>query len=343
MYSVKCCPQKSCYLPINKPIRTTQPKTDPPIVELDIRPDKPIIEDKGMNVTLFCRVAEGNPSELTRVRWYLDGISLKELPECNDDVNDELCGVDPDTLLLENVDRQFLGNYSCEGYNAAGWGEVSVANDLVVYYEPGNATITHYPLVATKMKTVHMNCSVDDPGNPVATKYFWSRGGRALPRYDTPTIIIDPVGLDSRTNFSCHAYNEAGQSRSATIELDVYAPPNFIRNLHPRTGALFSSPNISLTCRVECVPACTITWLKDGAIIDKSDERYFTNETYLPAEVVLDFESIQSELHFNMSAWPGNKLDIYKDNSNYSCVSSSNVVGPEVKSVTDFHVECTFN
>lgn len=298
-----------------------------------------------MNVTLYCRVAEGNPSVLTRVRWFLDGTQLKELPECgNEESNedDELCGVDPDILLLENVDRQFLGNYSCEGFNAAGWGEQSAPNDLVVYYEPGNATLTHYPLVATNKKSVYMNCSVDDPGNPPATKYSWFRGGNAL-RLDTPTITI-PVGLDSRTNFSCFAYNEAGVGRSATIELDVFAPPAFIRNLQPRTGALYSASDISLICRVECVPACTITWYKDAVIIDKFDERYYVNDSYLGADTAVgDFESIQSVLHFNMSAWPNQKLDIYKDNSNYSCVSSTNSEGPEVKSVTDFHVECMLN
>lgn len=300
-----------------------------------------------MNVTLFCRVVEGNPSQLSRVRWFLDDSPLKELPECSDgsnetDDDDELCGVDPDILLLENVDRQFLGNYSCQGYNAAGWGEKSAPNDLVVYYEPGNASLSHYPLIATNKKSLYLNCSVDDLGNPPATKYKWFRGGGDF-RHDTPTIII-PVGLDTRTNFSCLATNEAGDGRLTTIEMDVYTPPAFIRNLMPRTGALFSASDISLSCRVECVPMCTITWYKDGVIIDHNDERYFINESMLPADTAVgDFESVHYTLHFNMSAWPGQNLDIYKDNSNYSCVSSANSEGPEVKSVTDFHVECTLD
>lgn len=47
-----------------------------------------------------------------------------------------------------------------------------------------------------------------------------------------------------------------------------------------------------------------------------------------------------------MSAWPEEKLDVFKDNANYSCVSTHNSVGPGVRSTTFFGVECkyfTFN
>lgn len=143
-----------------------------PVVNISMEPNSPVIENNESNVTLYCNVLQGNPSTLLKVRWFLDGQLLKELPECEYDENDEdsLCEVDPSKMLLQNVGRDFHGNYSCEGYNAAGWGDVSNEAELVVFYEPGNASLTYYPLIPIKRKSVTFTCSVDDGGNPPATR-----------------------------------------------------------------------------------------------------------------------------------------------------------------------------
>lgn len=305
-----------------------------------MEPEGKIKESDAVNVTLTCQIESGNPAILSRVTWFLDGGILKELPECNENGDDALCGVDPDVLLLENVGRHFLGNYSCEGQNSAGWGNRSADKELVVYFEPGKATLLHYPLVTSKKKAVTLFCSVEDGGNPNATKYKWFRSGSLL-QYDTAMITFENLGLESRTNFSCYAENEGGKGQMATIALDVLAPPAFIQNLQPRTAALFAAKNISLSCRVECAPLCSITWNKNGYGIEKYDERYVITDSFLPADKAIgDFESVLSTLHFNMSAWPLQQLDIHEDNANYSCVSSPNSEGPGVRSSTDFHVEC---
>lgn len=315
---------------------------DAPVVELVMEPNTYIIESDAVNVTLICRILSGNPPILSRVTWFLDGGILKELPECNKNGDDTLCGVDPDILLLENVGRHFLGNYSCEGENSAGGGTRSADKELLVYYEPGKAKLLHYPLVASKKKTITLFCSIEDGGYPNATQYVWTRGGYIL-QYDTAMITFENIGLDSRTNFSCYAYNKGGKGQSDTIELDILAKPAFIQNLQPRTAALYSAKNISLSCRVECVPLCTITWYKNGIGIEKSDIHYTIAESFLPADKAIgDFESVLSTLHFNMSSWPDQQLDIHQDDANYSCVSSANSEGPGVRGLTDFHVECMF-
>lgn len=113
----------------------------------------------------------------------------------------------------------------------------------------------------------------------------------------TPTWTVDPVGLDSRTNFSCYAYNEGGEGNTAVVLLDVHAPPTFIQKLHQYTGALFSAKTTSLACRIECVPECSVSWFKDGVGIEESDARYNVKETLLAADPSTgDFESIQSVL-----------------------------------------------
>lgn len=151
-------------------------------------------------------------------------------------------------------------------------------------------------------------------------RYRWLRGGKPVMDVVTSSWTVDPVGLDSRTNFSCYAYNEGGEGNSAAILLDVHgkylmhcmhactfdnskiisistAPPAFIQKLHPYTGALFSAKSASLSCRIECVPMCLISWFKDGIGIEASDFRYSVKETFLPADPSTgDFESVLSVL-----------------------------------------------
>ncbi|XP_037824694.1 uncharacterized protein LOC119612879 isoform X5 [Lucilia sericata] len=303
-------------------------------------PEGPVKESDESNVTLFCNILDANPSVLTKVRWYANSTLLKELPDC-EETREDLCHIDPSKLLLESIGRGFFYNYSCEGYNAAGWGPRSEDKELLVHYEPGPATLTHFPLIAVKKKSVTFSCSVDDPGYPESNRFRWLRGGRGpLQDIVTKDWTVEPVGLDSRTNYSCYAFNEGGKGVMATVNLEVHAPPFFIKNLPPYTGMLHTSRNANLTCRIECVPRCEISWLKDGVPIEKNDTRYFVKDKYMDASPATgDFESMLSVLHFNMSNWPNNKFDIEGDNANYTCVSTGNTVGPGIKSATYFSIE----
>ena len=71
-----------------------------------------------VNVTLFCDVVSGSPSQLLQVQWFMDGLLLNSLPQCGP--RSELCDVDPSKLLLENVNRHFSGHFSCTGLTSAG-------------------------------------------------------------------------------------------------------------------------------------------------------------------------------------------------------------------------------
>ncbi|XP_049314276.1 uncharacterized protein LOC105225255 isoform X9 [Bactrocera dorsalis] len=311
-----------------------------PIVEVLMIPEGPVKESDESNVTLYCNILEANPALLTKVRWYANSTLLKELPDC-EETKEDLCHIDPSKLLLESIGRGFFYNYSCEGYNAAGWGPRSEDKELMVHYEPGPATLTHFPLIAVKKKSVTFSCSVDDPGYPESNRFRWQRGGLGpLQDIVTKDWTVEPVGLDSRTNYSCYAYNEGGKGAMASVNLEVHAPPFFIKNLVPYTGMLHTSRTANLTCRIECVPRCEITWLKGTEPIEKNDTRYFIKEKYVDASPATgDFESMLSVLHFNMSNWPNQKFDIESDSANYTCVSTGNTVGPGIKSATYFSIE----
>ncbi|KAG5680757.1 hypothetical protein PVAND_010244 [Polypedilum vanderplanki] len=335
-----------------------------PTVSIRFEPPSPIIENKRENVTLHCDVIDGNPRKLLKVQWMINGDVLTELPECdddsfadddndNDDEDDDrdydtkvkrnqnyFCFIDPTKILLQNVNREFLGNYSCRGFNSAGWGEESQAKLLDVYYEPGNASIFVYPAVPLKRKSMTLKCQIEDGGNPKSTRFHWLRGDELVKDIVSSEWIIDPVTLHSRNNYSCYALNDGGNGKMATMNVEVQVAPTFINTLPQYSGFLYSEPNIVLTCRVECVPKCSIYWFRDGEGITNLNKKYFIKEIFLPADRSTgDFESVQSELHFNISSWPNQRLDVLKDSANYTCSSSNNSVGLGVRSVTSFGVE----
>ncbi|XP_076242835.1 neuromusculin isoform X2 [Calliopsis andreniformis] len=321
-----------------------------PVVEVIMDPETPVNEADRLNVSLTCEVVSGNPASLTAVRWYLDGDLLKELPDCTRNstatttTTEEsliFCDIDPSKLLLEAVGRSFHGNYSCEGRNDAGWGPLSPSAPVIVHYKPGPASISYEPQQVIKKQQLTITCFVLDPGRPNVAGFKWLRGLHRLPDENDATLTIESVNLETEANFTCLAYNEAGDGDPATTFIDVSAAPGFIKKLLPYHGFVYNSPNVSIMCWVECAPICNISWLKDGVPMDftKTNRYYLSNVYYPPDPRTNDFESIQSTLVWNLTAWPSGQLDRVEDNMMFTCESSDNGIGHAVKSSTNFHVE----
>ncbi|XP_071647114.1 hemicentin-1 isoform X4 [Temnothorax longispinosus] len=321
-----------------------------PVVEVIMDPDIPVNEADRQNVSLTCEVDAGNPAILTAVRWYLDGDLLKELPDCSrnstamttsSEESSAFCDIDPSKLLLESVGRTFHGNYSCEGKNEAGWGPVSPSTPVIVYYKPGPASITYEPRQVVKKQALSITCFVLDPGRPRVSGFKWLRGWHRLPDENEAKLFIESVNLETEANFTCLAYNKAGDGEPATTFIDVSAAPTFIKTLHSYRGYVYNSPNVSIMCWVECAPICNISWLRDDIPIDFSKtNRYYVSNVYHPPDPrTNDFESIQSTLVWNLTVWPNGQLDRTEDNVKFTCKSSSNEIGAGVESSTHFHVE----
>ncbi|KAJ3660556.1 hypothetical protein Zmor_004998 [Zophobas morio] len=303
----------------------------PPDVEIIMVPSTPANATEQKNVTLLCNVTSGNPPALRKVRWFLDGELMAELPECNYSqavINDTLggpfCGIDPSILSLIKVEQSFAGNYTCQGENEAGVGPVSEPRELIVYYPPSAATLTHHPPTVIKKGQVILTCSVDEPGFPTDLTYLWFRNGHMVHNITVPNWTIPQASLETRSNFSCIALNKGGQSRPAFDFVNVEAPPALIpQDNTPYKGVLYSSQNMTLTCRIECSPVCSIKWYKDHEEIDfDRDPLYYVVNTTHPADYKKnDFESIESILVWNMKNWPDNQLDKRANNSFYTCAS----------------------
>ena len=78
-------------------------------------------------------------SELSSVSWYMNNILLYKLPNCDETGSEKnLCDVRPTSLLLENVNKHFDGNYSCVGSLASGLAsQMSNTVAIHVHYPPG--------------------------------------------------------------------------------------------------------------------------------------------------------------------------------------------------------------
>ncbi|XP_043230345.1 hemicentin-1-like isoform X2 [Amphibalanus amphitrite] len=319
----------------------------PPEVRLSVTPSE-VIEADRSDVTLVCDVTEGDPAELQAVRWYRDGELLATPAPCqrlaiapvSDRSGGAPCTDGPSRLLLSAVSRADMANYSCQGRSRAGWGPRSVQQRLLVQYPPQRTILLHKPAVVQKGQPVTLTCEVDDPGYPPVNKYLWMRGSHVITDIRTRQWRIWSASLEEDARFSCVALNAVGSSAEGTALVDVLAKPQFIERLPLYLGALMNSSSISVTCRVECSPLCSLQWLRNDEVISASNPLYSIKTSTLdPDPRTNDLESVVSTLTWNMSAWPGQMLDRVKDNANYTCRSSSNVVGPGVSSTTFFTVE----
>lgn len=181
---------------------------------------------------------------------------------------------------------------------------------------PRGVTLTHTPREVIKNENVTLRCQVKRLGKPNATTYIWYKGGYEVRDFHEATWTIKPVTLEQRTNYSCVAANEGGMSKPATTSIEVYgnqlsdqtifplnvfhvsAPPAFISKFNSYQGILVTSENVSLSCRVECYPICSILWEKDGQPLDLTNNPLYTVKTIVyPADFKKnDFESIESTL-----------------------------------------------
>ncbi|RZC32225.1 Ig 3 and/or I-set domain containing protein, partial [Asbolus verrucosus] len=316
-----------------------------------MEPSRPVKATDQTNVTLVCNVTDGNPTWLRKVLWLLDGEVMADLPECNysqpaaanETLGGPFCGIDPSILSLIKVDHSFAGNYTCQGQNDAGrYGPVSRPRTLEVYCKspiplqtitlippipdpPKMAKLRHYPSTVIKNGEVNLICEVEDPGQPDNVTYEWYRGSHLLRETQTSNLTIHKASLETRSNFTCVAKNAGGKSEPAYDNITVLAPPAFIGNLNSYKGVLYSAPNVSLTCRIECYPACSVIWFKDGHRLDtENNHLYYVNIKEHPADVNKnDFESIESTLVWDMKNWPDQMLNKSAPHSHYTCAGIS--------------------
>ena len=177
-----------------------------------------VTEASSANISLRCEVTEDgrrkrrrhqrhrrksssskSSSELTSVQWFMDGLPLYELPLCSADLADDLCDVDPGSLMLENVNRHFHGSYSCIGSLASGLSSlVSNTARLTVLYPPGEAGVMPgpgQPLPVYRGDILSLECGVASEGRPPASSFTWTLDGEQIGGEEERGISLDTEQL----------------------------------------------------------------------------------------------------------------------------------------------------
>lgn len=147
---------------------------------------------------------------------------------------------------------------------------------------------TQEPLstIALKGRPVTLNCKVD--GNP-PPKIQWTRNGELVPLPgDTRRVILPSGSLhisyiinDQRNKpdageYQCIATNQVGTTVSRKVNLSVAALSKRFRE-HPRDETAVESTTARFSCKTrKAIPEPTVTWQKDGILIDTTDKRFVT-------------------------------------------------------------------
>lgn len=87
--------------------------------------------------------------------------------------------------------------------------------------KPGPAAISYSPKLVVKKNSLNISCSVTDMGRPEVSGFKWMRGSHRLPDENKSVLSIESVNLETEANFTCMAYNEAGDGDPATTFIDV--------------------------------------------------------------------------------------------------------------------------
>lgn len=331
----------------------------PPSTLVRIEPVGPVSEEENVNVTLYCDIVDGNPLSLTRVSWFLNGNLIKDQPdpECfeeigidseelkneelllNEEDSSDLCDIDPTEFILYDVARDAIGNYTCMGSSIAGEGTISEPEILEIYYLPGEAVLVQDNEYPIKGGSTVLTCLVEDLGNPEAIEFLWKQGNDILDE-KSENLTLNDIGLASQENISCSAINEIGAGESDTLQLEVLAPPTFIKKLAEETTFLSDGDDLSLQCQVECAPLCTVEWLKNDEIIDRDSDLFSIEQSIIPENPDTNtFTSVLSRLSWNLENFQDNKLDHNELNFTISCQVDENDIGLSLSSTSSITVE----
>lgn len=95
---------------------------------------------------------------------------------------------------------------------------------------PGETSLIYWPNQVKKKGSVTLMCSVKDEGRPPGPTYQWLRGGHVIHDVKTANWTIDPVTLETESNFTCIAENDGGLSVPATVAFKVLGKEVYRRN-----------------------------------------------------------------------------------------------------------------
>ncbi|XP_078604169.1 hemicentin-1-like isoform X2 [Branchiostoma floridae x Branchiostoma japonicum] len=229
----------------------------PRLQDKDVPKDITIIE--GESVELNCR-SEGSPPPV--VTWQRDSQNIR-----TNTLNDG------QTVMLENARVEDSGLYRCLVANPAG-NTTKVFN--VSVHVPPVITSDESSVTVGVGEAALLTCQAEGVPLPTIT---WRKDGVFLTNRDSARYRILPSGsvqisstsVQDAGLYTCMASNEVGTDQQR-INLFVHVPPT----IGPGAASITTLVNFPalLSCEVTGVPAPTVTWYHEGALLDLDELNY---------------------------------------------------------------------
>ncbi|KAL9924020.1 Down syndrome cell adhesion molecule-like protein 1 homolog [Glossina fuscipes] len=288
----------------------------PPIVVIETKTHE---AEEGETVIVRCNVTS-NPPAVT-IEWLKEGApDFRYMGEL---------------LTLVSVRAEHAGNYICRATNhmqpfgskrVEGVGNSTVA--LLVRHRPGQAYITPNKPVVHVGNGVTLSCSASPPGWPVP-QYRWFRdmnndlSNTQKILAQGPQYSIPKAHLGSEGKYHCHAVNELGMGKMATITLEVHQPPQFLAKLQQHITRRVGDVDYVVTCSAKAKPSPIIRWIKDGTEILPGRKMYEIRT--IPTETSNGIVTVQSILKFRGKGRPNGNQLVPADRGLYTCLYENEV------------------
>ncbi|XP_039476218.1 hemicentin-1 [Oreochromis aureus] len=212
---------------------------------------------------LECQAA-GNPPP--QISWLKNGHPLLLSPRARLLSGDSLLRISP-------VQLSDSGVYTCVARSQAGLAELSY--DVQVQVPPGvNHVEPVEPVSVIQGSLVTLSCEARGVPPPTLT---WMKDGQPLSlhrnllldgqetRLQLPDVAPSDAGF-----YSCVASNQAGSS-TKSFNLTVLEPPKIASSNSPEELTIAVNSPLELECSAVGVPPPTLSWLKDGRPMERSD------------------------------------------------------------------------
>ncbi|XP_076093735.1 hemicentin-1-like isoform X1 [Mytilus galloprovincialis] len=217
----------------------------------------------GSGVVLPCEV-EGDP--LPDIVWFKD-----EIPISMTDLHYLI--TQDGSLEIFSSDSTDTGQYRCHASNVVG--DIDKTVSLFVRVPPTIDGDQNVEQTVLKGDTLTLSCTVNGIPDPTVHwrknfKTFNPKSGRFV--FDEFGLTISRVKTSDKAIYECVANNEAGET-TKVITVRVHTPPT-IASGDPSKLTVTKGVSVNLNCEMEGEPMPTVTWRKDGVIIDVESYRY---------------------------------------------------------------------
>uniref|UniRef100_A0A8B9BNN6 Hemicentin 1 n=1 Tax=Anser brachyrhynchus TaxID=132585 RepID=A0A8B9BNN6_9AVES len=210
---------------------------------------------KGSSTSMKC-FTDGTPAPT--MSWFKNGHPLS--------LGAHLISSDQGMVLhFVKAEIGDTGKYTCVASNEAG--DISKHFSLKVL-EPPHINGSDQPEELSVIVDNPLELLCTSTGIPVP-KISWMKDGRPLLQNDNVHVLREDTG-----RYTCLASSPAGDDDKEYL-VRVHVPPNIAGTSGPQDLTVLQNRQVILECKSDAVPPPTISWLKNGELLEVQQLHYF--------------------------------------------------------------------